>query len=212
MHNTRTYMRRVVIVSLLGTMSTLNACSTPAPTAMIGSSAVRATYDGEALFLGIFFGEGAVGKSLSEIWSGGGAEAMLTSPEQVAKLHRFESAAIASLRSSDPTFFDRFARATQSGDYMAVQSAIDEAAAKLEATAHSYVASAQDGNAVGDDAVVTVTVAVAGAVVVAVAAAVVLVAVVGRKGVLEKPDDALRHDTLINAIVVHLAAGPIAVR
>ena len=83
MHRTRIYMRRVVAVSLLGTMSTLNACSTPAPTALTGSSAVRATYDGEALFLGIFFGEGAVGKSLSEIWSGGGAEALLTSPEQV---------------------------------------------------------------------------------------------------------------------------------
>ena len=58
----------------------------------------------------------------------------------------------------------------------------------------------------------TVTVAVAGAVVVAVAAAVVLVAVVGRKSVVMKPDDALRYDMLINAVVVHLAAGPIAVR
>jgi SdpC family antimicrobial peptide len=125
----------------------------------------------------------------------------------LADLRRFESVFIAGLRTTDPAFLARFATDVQSGDYLVVQSAIDDAAAKLEVAARAYAPSRRDGNAIGmcDD----VSVAIEILVIVAIVVAAVAVAGKGLSSgggvVAPKSDDALKHDMLINAVVMHLA-------
>ena len=109
-------------------------------------------YDGEDLFVGIFFMDGPVAKRLPELVQdirvqGGEPEddeelerlrSQFPPPTEVAgeqreEIDRFEQRVLALVRAADPTFFARFAEDIQSGDHFRVDAALTEGSEVLEA-------------------------------------------------------------------------------
>jgi len=75
-------------------------------------------YDGKTLYLGLAFGQGPVGALFPELE---GLRTMTADKQELA------DATMAEISNLDPTFFDRFAGAIQSGDRVQIRAALNEA-------------------------------------------------------------------------------------
>ena len=94
-------------------------------------------YNGETLFRGLYFGEGPVASHFPEIWHAPQVEQRLSSVEGSEEWVSTKDQAVAWVRNSDPTFFQRFEQDVQSGDHIKVSRAYKEGSQKLSAFAQS---------------------------------------------------------------------------
>jgi SdpC family antimicrobial peptide len=82
--------------------------------------------DGETLFRGLVFGEGAVAQAVPELWSGRSMENPAWTPAQHEEFEAAKSSIVVGMRRADPAFFGRFGAALQSGDPVRIERALDE--------------------------------------------------------------------------------------
>lgn len=149
------------------------------PAATPGASTRLTRYDGETLFRGLFFRQGAIGQRYPSL--------SIAPMAPTAKGAAVLDTLIAQMRQTDPKLFDRFATGIQSGSRLRILAAINDAQAALDnalITAYHAQTVAKGGQigycffgpiAVAVAAVLVLVVAAAGAVVVAAAGAVVWV-------------------------------------
>ena len=100
--------------------------------------------DGETLFRGLVFGEGAVAKEFPEIWGGKKIDDPSWTADQREAVLQAKTALIADMRTADPTFFDRYGAAIQSGDRLRIERMLDESGKLLRQVADSRIAAAQN--------------------------------------------------------------------
>ena len=121
---------------LLGAALLASAAGAAACTAGADApTASPAAHDGEAVFRGLFYGEGPVAARLPELTRG--APRRLETPQAA----RVREGVLARLRAQDPAFLDRFAAAVQSGSHLRVARALDEARTRVDAALREEQAS-----------------------------------------------------------------------
>jgi SdpC family antimicrobial peptide len=90
------------------------------------ATAARKRLSGEEVFRGLVLGEGTVAEQFPEVW-GSFSHRQFTLEEREAH-ERTKAQLVADIRQADPTFFDRFGAAMQSGDHLRIERAMDESA------------------------------------------------------------------------------------
>jgi SdpC family antimicrobial peptide len=128
-------------------------------------------WDGESLFRGLVLGDGDVAQAFPEIWAGRQVESPTWTPAERLRVRQARTALVASMRRSDPQFFDRFGQALNSGDPVRIDAAMEDARAVLTRVVapHGFPRQKPDGSDKG--ACVTLAVAANVALAVNVAAA-----------------------------------------
>jgi len=153
----------------------------------------RHEYSGEEIFRGVFLGQGAVAKMFPEVWDNEAVRPYVAKL-QTPKAKAGTDVLVALLKQKNPTFFDRFKDAMESGDPVRVDGAMSETSRLSKEIAEEHLAKGTEalksgnvhsdllmgtekapGRVKGDAIAVVVTVA---AVVAAVADAVVVAQVV----------------------------------
>jgi len=84
---------------------------------------------GEAIFEGLYFGQGTVAERFPEIWKNQAVldlKAKMTAADQ-AKFESFRSETVSKINTREPDFFKQFASDMQSGNPVRVKSALDHA-------------------------------------------------------------------------------------
>ena len=202
----RTFTTRAVSCALLLPLSFILGCSPysePIGPPSLAASPARQIYSGEALFRGIAFGQGEVGSKLTEIWPDGGAEGIAKTPAQAIAVRGFIDETVRSIRKTDPTFFERFAAATQSGDHFKVDRAINEAVNQVQVVASAHKPTGPNGSVSAECVVVDAFAVIQYAV--AVTAFAVAVVVIFAEIQASTKASNLKHDTLVNAVATNLA-------
>ena len=125
--------RRTQIIAYL-TLCTfaMSACASEGP---VAPSRHVTPIDGEVLFRGLVFGEGAVAKIFPEIWGGKEIDDPSWTTEQRDAVVTTKTALIADMRTADPQFFDRYAASLQSGDRLRIERTLDESATLFQQVA-----------------------------------------------------------------------------
>ncbi len=137
MKHASTRITRALLVPLALLALFLVGCDAAGPQA---DASLR--YDGETVFRALMFGQGEVAQLFPEIWADEAAilqEARKRMSEQDLEVfdaslkaaEGFWEKLVAAIGEADPTFFDRFAEATQSGDHLVILAALEEARDQL---------------------------------------------------------------------------------
>jgi SdpC family antimicrobial peptide len=217
--NSILYRAATLALSLVTALSSCGGLTT---------QAVVQQFDGKSLFMGVFFGEGEVGKRLPEVWNGKGAIERST-PEMVQQVKRNEDRIIQKIEQADPSFFKTFQRELSSGNPLKVEAALNAGAVRLQnalmvKTREKLVIDpelgsilfenkniAVDSNLVAVSDVVLVT-EVAGfelvAAVIAAVAVLVLVIGVAPESMERGKNQSLQHDVFVNLMTTRFAAVP----
>ncbi len=110
---------------------------------------LSARYDGESVYRGVIFGQGAVAALFPEIWNQQAVQQALDqmSPDQLDQYLADRKVAFAAfddlveiIRNDDPAFFERFGADMQSGEHLRVQAALEAGFDKLV-----FAAAAKEG-------------------------------------------------------------------
>ncbi|HEX2204495.1 MAG TPA: hypothetical protein VHG91_14385 [Longimicrobium sp.] len=145
---------RIVSPILLGALAFSTGCAgdLSAPTESV---AEVARYDGETLLRGIFFGQGPVAGLLPELWEGRSVEERAQTPERAAQVRKLQDAVVARIAKEDPSFFGRFESAVRSGDHLAIEAALQDAAkrVKLGLTSQPLYETVREAEAIADPVV-----------------------------------------------------------
>lgn len=90
--------------------------------------------DGVTVFRGVLLGDGPVAKLFPEIWESTLLARYLQRADQApaSEVAVSKQKIVDLLRAQDPTFFDRFGTAIQSGDRIKIQQALNEAGTRLQ--------------------------------------------------------------------------------
>jgi SdpC family antimicrobial peptide len=91
-------------------------------------------FSGQALYNGIYFGEGRVGSMLPEIWHGSSISGRAADPKTANLIKAREQVTLERLERQKPGFFVGFQKAVTSGDQIQVGSALDLGARLLQGT------------------------------------------------------------------------------
>jgi SdpC family antimicrobial peptide len=213
------YRGAVLALSLVTALSSCGSLTTQA--------AVQ-QFDGKSLYLGIFFGEGEVGKRLPEVWSGKSTTER-SNPDLVQEVKRTEARILDRLEQADSTFFSRFQQEVSSGNPLRVEAVLNDGAKRLkdvlkvktreginpELGAESWFVEnknvAVDSNVVfASDVVQASEVAVFMLAVVAIAGIAVIVVVFGASDSSDArgKTSALQHDVFVNLMTTRFATVP----
>lgn len=106
---------------LIGTMS-LSACAD----AVVTPVAAAERFDGETLYRGIFFGQGAVAAAIPEIQAAIGQVGSIE-PAQREALNTFADDMVRVIRATEPGFFAEFEAAMHSGDHREIERTLNRA-------------------------------------------------------------------------------------
>jgi SdpC family antimicrobial peptide len=108
-------------------------------------TAIRERLSGEKIFRGLILGEGPVAEHFPEVWP----HRDFTLEERERR-ERTAAQLVEHIRQADPTFFDRFGAATQSGDHLRIERALDESTALVkQAVQERGLSTASRGERVG---------------------------------------------------------------
>ena len=125
--------RRTRIIAYLTLCAfAMSACASDGP---VAPSPHVTPIDGEVLFRGLVFGEGAVARTFPEIWGGKQIDDPSWTAEQREAVVKTKTALVADMRTADPQFFDRYAAALQSGDRLRIERTLDESATLFQQVA-----------------------------------------------------------------------------
>jgi SdpC family antimicrobial peptide len=106
-------------------------------TCMTGCGGVRPSpaaehFGGQALYNGIYFGEGRVGELLPEIWHGSSISGRAVDPKTASLIKAREQVTLERLERQKPGFFAGFQKAITSGNQVQVGAALDLGARLLQ--------------------------------------------------------------------------------
>ena len=125
------YSRRRPMTALLlvGLIALPPATVSQAAPAQTGEQRPVSSYDGEAIFRGLYFGQGPVADLFPEIWKQQRYldRKKLLTPEDERRMEEVRERIITSLREKDKAFFDRLATTLKGGNHLAIQKALGEA-------------------------------------------------------------------------------------
>lgn len=121
---------RVVSPVLLGVMALTTGCAmdSRSPVEVV---AANPALSGEQIFRGIFFGQGPAAALLPEVWQGKSVEDRAQTPERAAQVRTLQNEIVTRIAQKNPAFFNQFGATVRSGDHLAVERALQEAATLL---------------------------------------------------------------------------------
>lgn len=178
---------------------TLSACDTTSSMETTSSS-----YDGKALFQGLYFGEGEAASEFSTIWNNQRVVDQMDkmTDAQRQELRQIQSRAIDWIETNQKGFFSDFQTALQSGDHLEIKKKLDESSAVLKSALIAVTDLTADSidspNQMKEEACAVLVVVLAVVAVVAVAVAVAV-------RTEAKAESQLQQEQLINEIAVNLA-------
>ena len=121
-HKTKTFLSAVSLIMVLAVLNMGLGFH-----AFAGSRAAK-TYTGEEIFVGINFGQGEVAKLFPKIWKSFHAN---NNKDGLQAFDLLREKVVAEIKSSDPTFMERYGREMRSGDHLRIDEALKESSAKI---------------------------------------------------------------------------------
>ena len=88
-------------------------------------------FSGEQIFRGINFGDGPVAELFPEVWKNSQVLQQFGNERGVKALIILREKIILEIKTSDPTFMDKYSREMQSGEHLRIQAAMEESKRKI---------------------------------------------------------------------------------